>query len=183
MSSMTRCMLAMMNGKSRSESSFRGPVLIACPRMKLSGEQFDDRIVEVHWDADVAHWRMMRFRDDKPRGNHRSVVENIIQSIADGVEKDAVSFRRPSHRIAVTYSHNTPHQLLARSNAIRNAWKARHGQPQQASAAPSQPPPMRPPPPALKPQRAIAAEYRYGPLASSPWSKVGGPALVAGMKR
>lgn len=33
----------------------------------------------------------MRFRDDKPQGNHRSVVENIIQSIADGVEKEAVS--------------------------------------------------------------------------------------------
>jgi mRNA guanylyltransferase len=34
---------------------------------------------------------MMRFRDDKPQGNHRSIVEDIIQSIADGVEKDAVS--------------------------------------------------------------------------------------------
>jgi len=33
---------------------------------------------------------MMRFRDDKPQGNHRSVVEGVIQSIADGVEKDAV---------------------------------------------------------------------------------------------
>ena len=33
---------------------------------------------------------MMRFRDDKPQGNHRSVVDNVIQSIADGVEKDAV---------------------------------------------------------------------------------------------
>lgn len=33
----------------------------------------------------------MRFRDDKPQGNHRKVVEGIIQSIADGVEKDDVS--------------------------------------------------------------------------------------------
>jgi len=58
--------------------------------MKSSGEQIDDRIVEVYWDPVVSHWRKMRFRDDKPNGNYRTVVENIIQSIADGVEKDAV---------------------------------------------------------------------------------------------
>lgn len=58
--------------------------------MKLDGEQIDDRIVEVHWDAEREGWRMMRFRDDKPAGNHRSVVDKIINSIADGVEKDAV---------------------------------------------------------------------------------------------
>ncbi len=34
---------------------------------------------------------MMRFRDDKPQGNHRKIVEDIVQSIADGVEKDTVS--------------------------------------------------------------------------------------------
>lgn len=59
-------------------------------RMKMSGEQIDDRIVEVHWDAHSSHWRMMRFRDDKPQGNHRTVVENIIQTIIDGVEKESV---------------------------------------------------------------------------------------------
>ena len=59
--------------------------------MKVSGEQYDDRIVEVHWNPQEAHWRLMRFRDDKPHGNHRSVVEKIIESIADGVERDAVS--------------------------------------------------------------------------------------------
>ena len=32
----------------------------------------------------------MRFRDDKPHGNHKSVVDNIIQSIIDGVEKEDV---------------------------------------------------------------------------------------------
>ncbi len=60
-------------------------------RLKQSGEQIDDRVVEVHWDPENAHWRMMRFRDDKPNGNHVSVVGNIISSIADGVEKEEVS--------------------------------------------------------------------------------------------
>lgn len=59
--------------------------------MKQSGEQLDDRIVEVHWDTENECWRMMRFRDDKPNGNHKSVVDNIIKSIADGVEKEQVS--------------------------------------------------------------------------------------------
>ena len=58
--------------------------------MKTSGDQLDDRVVEVHWDPELQGWRMMRFRDDKPNGNHKSVVDNIIKSIADGVEKDTV---------------------------------------------------------------------------------------------
>jgi hypothetical protein len=59
-------------------------------RMKTSGEQCDDRIVEVHWDPASDCWRFMRFRDDKPHGNHRSVVQKVIESIRDGVEKEAV---------------------------------------------------------------------------------------------
>ncbi|OBZ69095.1 mRNA-capping enzyme subunit alpha [Grifola frondosa] len=147
-------------------------------RMKSSGEQLDDRIVEVHWDPIEEHWRMMRFRDDKPNGNHRSVVENIIKSIADGVEKDI---------------------LFARSSSIRNSWKARQGQP-AASQPPSQPPQPHPLPPKPthapytqplppKPQPAAPApaapnaEPHYGPLATSRWSKVTGPDTVAGMYR
>ncbi|KAF8912102.1 mRNA capping enzyme [Gymnopilus junonius] len=137
--------------------------------LKKSGEQVDDRIVEVHWDPSLSRWRMMRFRDDKPNGNHRSVVENIIQSIADGVEKEA---------------------LLERSNVIRTAWKIRLGQP---PTQPQQPPTahqqhaMRPPPLPASTKMHTApppkAEFRYGPLASSPWSKVSGPSVFAGMKR
>jgi hypothetical protein len=65
--------------------------------LKASGEQVDDRVVEVHWDIEEECWRMMRFRDDKPHGNHKDVVEKIIDSIADGVGKDVVcsSFARP----------------------------------------------------------------------------------------
>ncbi|KAF9014107.1 mRNA capping enzyme [Cyathus striatus] len=138
-------------------------------KLKLSGEQLDDRIVEVHWDPTVESWRMMRFREDKPNGNHRSVVDNIIQSIADGVEKEA---------------------LLARSNEIRNAWKVRHGQPSQPQ--PQQPQAQQrhqsqgpPPPPAanMRPPPVPLAQFRYGPISTSPWSKVSGPAVIAGMKR
>ncbi|KAJ6589319.1 mRNA capping enzyme [Mycena capillaripes] len=94
--------------------------------MKSSEEQCDDRIVEVRWDPAQSHWRRIRFRDDKLNGNHRSIVDQIIQSIADPVEKDT---------------------LLERSNAIRTAWKARTA--------------------------------RYGRLATSRWSKVGGPSIFA----
>ncbi|KAH9180512.1 mRNA capping enzyme [Lactarius sanguifluus] len=139
--------------------------------LKASGEQIDDRVVEVHWDTAGERWRMMRFRDDKPQGNHRSVVENIVQSIADGVEKDT---------------------LLARSVAIKNAWKTRHGQPQppppQKSNGP--PPPLPPSFPTSNTQPRVFPKedlsplpLRYGPLAQSRWSKVSGPMIVAGMSR
>ncbi|KIK90558.1 hypothetical protein PAXRUDRAFT_675426 [Paxillus rubicundulus Ve08.2h10] len=136
-------------------------------KMKLSGEQYDDRIVEVHWNSELGRWRMMRFRDDKPHGNFRTVVDNIIQSIADGVEKPA---------------------LLARCPAIRSAWKARQAQTKQPSLT------AHPPPPRLPAQSAPngqpftqhpppAVQLRYGPIAVSRWSKVAGPAVFAGMNR
>ncbi|EGO21029.1 hypothetical protein SERLADRAFT_475657 [Serpula lacrymans var. lacrymans S7.9] len=146
-------------------------------KMKLSEEQFDDRIVEVHWNPDISRWRLMRFRDDKQNGNYRTVVENIIQSILDGVEKET---------------------LLVRSNSIRSAWKARLAQPQQPTPAAAPPsrgpsafrspvtdsahprpshsgPVVHPPPPEVS--------LRYGPIATSRWSRVAGPSMVAGMYR
>lgn len=65
--------------------------------MKLSGEQIDDRIVEVHWEPATLRWRMMRFRNDKPNGNHHTVVNNIIESIMDGVEKEDVGLPTRHH--------------------------------------------------------------------------------------
>ncbi|KAG5735708.1 mRNA-capping enzyme subunit alpha [Termitomyces sp. T112] len=135
-------------------------------KLKLSREQVDDRIVEVYWDAVASHWRMMRFRDDKPNGNHCNVVENIIKSIVEGVEKEG---------------------LLSRSMAIRNAWKQRLS---AASHSQSQHPPpqthMRPPPPPIPkhaPAPPLHVVARYGPIASSRWSKVSGPEVYLGMKR
>jgi len=130
-------------------------------RMKLSEEQVDDRIVEVHWDPELVRWRMLRFRDDKPHGNFRTVVDNIIQSIADGVEKST---------------------LLARGPVIRSAWKARLGQPQQSTVG--QPPPGLSVPNGRVVQHPLpTVQLRYGPIAVSRWSKVSGPAVFAGMKR
>ncbi len=81
--------------------------------MKTSNEQFDDRIVEVHWDPVGEHWRMMRFRSDKPNGNHKSVVDNIIKSIADGVEKDAVGVSPVSSYMARSDMVSTASRSLA----------------------------------------------------------------------
>jgi mRNA guanylyltransferase len=77
------------------EACVRSPAVRRCMlmykgRWKAEGEQIDDRIVEVCWDAERERWRRMRFRDDKPHGNHRNVVDKIIASIADGVEQATV---------------------------------------------------------------------------------------------
>ena len=117
---------------------------------------------------------MMRFRDDKPNGNFKSVVENIIQSIEEGVEKDAVSLIAWYASRALTSAN----QLLARSAAIRDAWKARH---LSGGSTVAPPPAPRPPPTAASP--IVGGEIRFGPLGPSRWSKVSGPLVVAGVSR
>jgi len=104
--------------------------------MKESREEFDNRIVEVTWDADRQAWRMLRFRDDKPHGNHKSIVEKILISIEDGVELADV---------------------LARQEQVRASWKhreaARRGAPPQQQQQQRPPPQRRPtaPPPKRAP--------------------------------
>lgn len=155
-------------------------------RLKRSREQVDDRIVEVHWDPELSRWRMMRFRDDKPHGNHKSVVEMIIQSIADGVEKEAVSF---SVSRSTTHLPHDFEQLLERCAPIRNAWKARMSQSSSMPSSTSTLIPNRPPPPHAHPQNPVSSRnrgpsvLRYGPIAQSPWSRVAGPREISGMRR
>ncbi|KAH7341138.1 mRNA capping enzyme, catalytic domain-containing protein [Rhizoctonia solani] len=69
---------------------------------KASGEQYDDRVVEVTWDGTTQNWIYHRFRDDKEHGNHQSVVDKILESIRDGVEA-----------------------LVGHANLIRTNWKER----------------------------------------------------------
>ncbi|GJN87483.1 hypothetical protein Rhopal_000432-T1 [Rhodotorula paludigena] len=82
---------------------------------KHSGEQYDDRVVEVVWDRARDTWKFVRFRDDKFEGNFKTVVASIIRSIEHGVEAE---------------------QLVAHAGRIRRAWKARAA----ARAAPPPPP-------------------------------------------
>ncbi|KZT35071.1 mRNA capping enzyme, alpha subunit [Sistotremastrum suecicum HHB10207 ss-3] len=149
--------------------------------MKASGEQFDDRIIEVVWiPTPIPRWKMMRFRDDKPDGNYVDIVESICKSISEGVEKE---------------------ELLSRSQSIKAAWKERaargptnpHPHPNPQSSQSSQRPTLPPTSSSSSYQYAqtSAAPLRrppapvplYGPLAESPWSRVSGPVKVNGLIR
>lgn len=59
-------------------------------RMKDSKLQYDDAIVEVTWSFARQTFQIMRIRDDKHHGNHKTVVTKILDSIRDGVEEDEV---------------------------------------------------------------------------------------------
>ena len=69
---------------------------------KTSGEQYDDRVVEVTWNGASQNWVWHRFRDDKEHGNHQSVVNSILESIKDGVEADQVIPYPNSLKIKIT---------------------------------------------------------------------------------
>lgn len=56
------------------------------------------KIIECNYDPELQEqlhlaspWRFMRFRDDKPDGNHQKVVNNVLRSIDDAVTKEEVS--------------------------------------------------------------------------------------------
>ncbi|GAP90059.1 putative mRNA-capping enzyme subunit alpha [Rosellinia necatrix] len=74
--------------------------------LKGLGDPLDERIVEAYMDSQK-RWRFHRFRDDKTDGNHISVVNNVIESIRDGVTKE---------------------DLLASAKGIRDNWKSREHQ-------------------------------------------------------
>ncbi|KAI8356142.1 mRNA capping enzyme alpha subunit [Choanephora cucurbitarum] len=55
----------------------------------------DGKIVECNYDPELQEklnlkspWRFMRYRDDKPDGNHISTVENVLKSINDAVSQE-----------------------------------------------------------------------------------------------
>ncbi|GAA6059337.1 hypothetical protein JCM10212_005917 [Sporobolomyces blumeae] len=91
-------------------------------KWKASGEQYDDRVVEVVWDKHRDTWKLLRFRDDKFEGNYKSVVTSILKSIQHGVEAE---------------------QLVAHASTIKKAWKGREA----ARRNPPRPPPDRRPHP------------------------------------
>jgi len=78
--------------------------------LKSWGDPLQDRVVECVLDEEK-RWRLYRFRDDKTEANHISTVNSVLESI-----KDAVSEA----------------ELLAAAKGIKDGWKMRQAQQQQA---------------------------------------------------
>ncbi|KAG0344206.1 Dcp1p-Dcp2p decapping enzyme complex alpha subunit [Podila humilis] len=65
-----------------------------------SSTQLQNRVVEVNYSPNDNTWRFFRFRDDKEHGNHSSVVQKVVQSIKDGVEREELRQAAPHIRAA-----------------------------------------------------------------------------------
>ncbi|CAN6660986.1 mRNA-capping enzyme subunit alpha [Trichomonascus vanleenenianus] len=89
-------------------------------KLKALREPLNRRIVESYQD-DHQRWRYMRFRDDKPNGNHTSTVEKVIESIRDAVTLD---------------------ELLQEAPRIREAWDRRRMDRKRSAAQAAQATPV-----------------------------------------
>ncbi|KAJ9094494.1 hypothetical protein QFC21_006033 [Naganishia friedmannii] len=127
--------------------------------IKESGVQWDERIVECHWDPEYDSWRFMRFRDDKTDGNHWSVVQKIIESIRDGVELET---------------------LIARAPIIYARRKERAAMEQQKPRYPAPPPPMAMGGPPIPQRGAPQGSYPLPNIQGGYGMSVGGYGPVGG---
>lgn len=66
-------------------------------QFKQKPRYMDGKIIECNYDPQLQQelnlkspWRFMRFRDDKPDGNHQSTVTNVLRSIEDAVSQEQV---------------------------------------------------------------------------------------------
>ena len=64
---------------------------------KLSGEQSDDRVVEVTWDMSDERWVFHRLRSDKSEGNHITVVNDLIRCIQHSIDRQTVGYSSRPH--------------------------------------------------------------------------------------
>jgi len=71
------------------------------------GRSLQGRIVECNYDVEAMErlglsspWRFMRYRTDKSDGNHFKTVNNVLDSIRDGITKEELVDRTPQIRQA-----------------------------------------------------------------------------------